>query len=194
MATVIHSDQRYTRVAIVLHWSIALLILFNLCVGFFMEGFEPALRAIVVPLHISSGITVLTLTAIRLGWRLTHRPPALQSHMAAWERGLANAAHWTLYFLMFAMPVTGWAIISAHPPRPGAGPKIWGLIALPPIPPISQLAVSVQKSAHDSYVQVHSIGGWIFVALLALHVAGALKHQLYDRHAQLARMGVGRPT
>jgi cytochrome b561 len=192
MNTVTHSDQRYTMVAIMLHWSTAILILFNLSVGFFMEGFEPGLRGIIVPLHISSGITVLALTAFRLGWRLTHPPPSFHAEIAAWERGIAHAAHGTIYFLMIVMPVTGWAIISAHPPpRPGAGPMIWGLLRIPPIAPIARLDASVQKAAHDTFVQVHSIGGWIFVALLALHIAAALKHQFHDRYAQFARMKVG---
>jgi cytochrome b561 len=175
-----------------LHWSIAILILFNLGVGFFMEGFQPGLRDIIVPLHISSGITVLILTAVRLGWRLTHPPPPLPAEMATWERRAAHAAHSIIYFLMLTMPVTGWAIISAHPPRPGAGPMIWGLLRLPPIPPVSHLDAPAQKTAHKSFVRIHSIGGGIYVALLALHIAAAVKHQFYDRHAQFARMGVGR--
>jgi cytochrome b561 len=184
--------DRYTRTAIALHWIIAVLILFNLSLGFFMEGFKPGLRGIIVPLHISSGITVLLLTTMRLGWRLAHPPPPLHTGLAPWERATAHAAHALVYCLMFAMPITGWAIVSAHPPRPGAGPLIWNLWHLIPIPPIAHLQAPAQKAAHDSFVEIHSIGGWIFVALLALHVAAALKHQFYDRHAQLARMGIGR--
>jgi len=60
------SQQRYTRVAVALHWSIALLILFNLGLGFYMEGFKPPLRSMIVPLHISSGLTVLILTGVRV--------------------------------------------------------------------------------------------------------------------------------
>jgi cytochrome b561 len=183
---------RYTMIAIVLHWAIAFLILFNLGVGYFMEGFKPELRGIIVPLHISSGITVLTLTVFRLGWRLSHRPPPFHAEMASWERGIAHAAHGMFYFLMIGMPLTGWAIISAHPPRPGAGIMIWGLLRLPPIPPVSHLDTVAQKAAHESFVQVHSIGGWIFAALLLLHIAAALKHQFYDGRVSLARMGVGR--
>ncbi|MGB6308418.1 MAG: cytochrome b [Steroidobacteraceae bacterium] len=192
MKTAIQSNKRYTTVAIALHWGIAILILFNLGVGFFMEGLEPGLRNIIVPLHISSGITVLILTVLRLGWRFTHPPPPLPAEMTDWERRAAHTAHAIIYFLMLAMPVTGWAIVSAHPPRPGAGPLVWGLLHLPPIPPVSHLDAPVQKAAHESFVRIHSIGGWIYVALLTLHIAAALKHQFYDRHAQFARMGVGR--
>jgi cytochrome b561 len=54
------------------------------------------------------------------------------------------------------------------------------------------LAEVAQKAAHATFVDIHSAGGWIFVALLCLHVAAALKHQYIDRHPELQRMGIGR--
>jgi cytochrome b561 len=183
---------RYTRVAIALHWTIAAFILFNLSLGFFMEGFARPLKEIVVPLHISSGMTILALTLLRILWRLSHRPPPLLADLAPWERAAAHGAHALLYLLMLGMTLTGWSIISAHPPNPHGGPKYFGLFHLPPIGPLSQLEATAQKAAHERFVALHSIGAWIFLGLLALHVAGALKHQLVDRHAELARMGLGR--
>jgi cytochrome b561 len=100
-----HNRQRYTTVAIALHWTIALLILFNLSLGFFMEGFKPQLRAVVVPLHISSGLTVLILTAVRVAWRLTHSPPPFVDGLKRWERTAAHAAHGLIYVLMVLMPL-----------------------------------------------------------------------------------------
>jgi cytochrome b561 len=183
---------RYTPVAIVLHWTIAAFILFNLSLGFFMEGFARPLKEIVVPLHISSGMTILALTLLRILWRLSHRPPPLHAGLLPWERAAAHGVHALLYVLMLAMTLTGWSIISAHAPNPHGGPKYFGLFHLPPIGPLSQLEATAQKAAHERFVQLHSIGAWIFLGLLALHVAGALKHQLVDRHAELARMGLGR--
>jgi len=188
----ISSPLRYTSVAIALHWMIAALIVFNLSIGFFMEGFPKPLKDIIVPLHISSGITVLALTALRVIWRLTHRPPPLPPEIALWERVAAHFAHALLYILMIAMTLIGWSIISAHPPNPHGGPKLWGLLHLPPIAPISHLELTAQKAAHEQFVQLHSIGGWIFLGLLSLHVCAALKHQFWDRQPELQRMGLGR--
>ena len=198
------AERRYTSVAIALHWVIAALILFNLAFGFFMEGFDPKWKGIVVPLHVSSGLTVLVLTVFRAVWRLLHPAPPFPGSMRAWERRLAHAAHATIYFLMFAMPLTGWAIISAHPARPGTVPlaggllqsgatlAFWGLFKVPTIRSVALLDAKVQTAAHESFVDIHSIGGWIFVGLLGLHVGAALKHQFFDRQAELARMGIGR--
>jgi len=183
---------RYTTVAIVLHWAIAALILLNIGIGFLMEGLAQPLKAIAVPFHFSCGITILLLTAMRVAWRLTHRPPPMAAQMAPWERAAAHAVHGLLYLLMMAMPLIGWSIISAHPPRPEGAARIWGVLRLPAIPPISHLGTAAQKAAHGLFVNAHAAGGWILTGLLVLHVAGALKHQWFDRRPELARMGIGR--
>ncbi len=183
---------RYTTVAILLHWAIAALILLNIGVGFVMEGLAPPLKAVVVPFHFSCGITVLALTALRVLWRLTHRPPPLPPGMSPWERAAAHAAHGILYVLMIAMPLIGWSIISAHPPRAEGAARIWGILRLPAISPISHLGDAAQKAAHGLFVEAHTVGGWILVGVLALHVAGAMKHQWFDDRPELARMGIGR--
>lgn len=185
-------SERYTRVAIALHWAIAVCIIFNLSIGFFMEGWEQPWRGKFVGLHISFGMTALALTVLRVLWRLTHKPPPFSSDMKPWETRLAHLVHFILYFMMVAMPITGWSIISAHPPRPGSGANVFGMLLVPPLGPVSKIAdVEYQKVVHDQFVELHEIGGWIMVALLVLHVAAALKHQFIDRHSEFARMGVG---
>jgi cytochrome b561 len=169
-------NQRYTTVAIALHWTIALLILFNLGLGFLMEGLKPPLRGVIVPLHISSGLTVLLLTLFRVAWRLAHRPPAFVDGLKRWEHVVPHACRGLIYVLMVLVPLTGWSIVSAHQAHPGGGPKFCRLFSVPPIAPIAHLGVTAQKTAHASFVDLHSIGAWIFVALLVLHVGAALKH------------------
>lgn len=200
---------RYTNVAIFLHWAIAILILFNLFTGFFHHAVPKAVFAF----HISSGVTILALTVIRIIWRLTHRgPPFLP--MAKWEKGLAHIVHFLLYCAMLLAPLTGWAMISAHvdrppaaavqkdaAPQPGPPPKprqtmIWGLFPLPKLGPVAHLANGPDgavriKQAHDLFEERHETIGWIFLGLLVLHLAGALKHQFIDRERELARMGIG---
>ena len=184
--------SRYSTVAIVLHWAIAVLILSNIATGFVMEGLPPPLKAVVIPLHFSSGMTVLALTVLRVLWRLTHKPPPLSAGLRPWERMAAHGAHASLYVLMIAMPLIGWCIISAHPPRAQGAAQIWGFVRLAALSPISHLADSEQKVAHGIFVDAHAAGAWIIVGVLAMHIAGALKHQWFDGEPQLARMGLGR--
>jgi len=183
--------ERYTAVAVALHWAIAVLILFNLGLGFFMEGFPPPYRGIILPMHMSSGITVLALSVARIAWRITHHPPEFSAGITKAETFAAHTVHYLLYAGMIIMPLTGWSIISAHPPHPGAGATIWwGLFHLPPLGPVSHLEPTFQKHMHGVFVQSHTIGGYIMVALLLAHVAGALKHQFLDGHREFARMAI----
>lgn len=201
---------RYSTVAIFLHWAIALLIIFNLTTGFFHHS----VPKVAWGFHVSSGITILALTLVRIVWRLTHKSPPFLP-MARWERGLAHVVHFCLYLAMLAAPLTGWAMISAHvdkpapaaaladaapqpgpAPRKGGGPNVWGF-PLPKLAPIANIAKGPDgeakiKAAHELFEERHEMMGWIFLGLLLLHIAGALKHQFVDRRRELARMGVGR--
>jgi cytochrome b561 len=224
--------DRYTRVAIVLHWAIAAFIVFNLCIGFFMQSWPPPIRFIALMLHVSSGMSVLALTVARVVWRLLNDPPPYPVGMKPWERHTAHFAHFLLYAAMLLMPLSGWAILSAHSPpgsrgaavelamfplmhtgvKPGAAPpeampalppgppptmKVWNLVPMPSIAPIEAIGrepggVAPQHVLGDEFVEWHSVGGYLLLGLLILHVAGALKHQFIDRQSEFARMGIGR--
>jgi cytochrome b561 len=193
----------------ILHWTIAILILYNLTTGLLHDSLPRG----VFQFHVSSGITILALTVLRIIWRLTHKPPPFLP-MATWEKGLAHLVHFLLYLAMLAAPLTGWAMISASvpkpqpaaegaaPPPPAVAPKprqtlIWGVIPLPKLSPIVNIGNGPDgpaklKEAHETFEGRHETIGWIFLGLLILHLGGALKHQFIDKRKELARMGVGR--
>lgn len=108
---------RYTRVAVLLHWLIAAAILYNLASGLL----RPVLPRGFFVFHISSGITILVLSVVRVAWRLTHKPPPFLP-MKTWEARLAHGVHVLLYAAMLILPFSGWAMVSANPPAgsPGA--------------------------------------------------------------------------
>jgi cytochrome b561 len=184
--------SRYSSVAIGLHWAIAALIIFELVLGSVMESYPQSVRFLLVRTHATGGSLVLLLSVLRVVWRMTRQPPPFAADMAAWERSLAHAVHYALYVAMLSMPLIGWAILSAHPARPGHGIALLGPLQLPPIVFISRWQDPFQKAMHERFVGVHEAGGWLMLALLLMHVAGALKHQWIDKHAELARMGIGR--
>jgi cytochrome b561 len=129
--------DRYTRVAVALHWAIAAFILFNLATGFFMEGWPLPVRFVALMLHASSGMTVLALTVVRVAWRLLNDPPPYPAGMKPWERRAAHFAHFLLYAAMVLMPLTGWAILSAHSP-PGSRGAVVEFSARPALAPGAQ--------------------------------------------------------
>jgi cytochrome b561 len=74
---------------------------------------------------------------------------------------------------------------------------VWGVVPLPEIRTLERIGatpegVPLQKALHDDLVETHSVGAFLTIALLVLHLVGALKHQWIDGHAELARMGAGR--
>src|SRR5215470_17346464 len=114
--------QRYTSVAIVLHWTIAVMILGMIAAGWWMtrgEGLSAAapgtVRFAVFQLHKSFGITILLLSLARLAWRLFNPPPPDPPSLSVWEKTAALAVHWAFYGLMIVLPLTGWAVVSSSP-------------------------------------------------------------------------------
>jgi cytochrome b561 len=173
--------QRYTRVAVALHWLIAVLIVSNLALGFTAVWTEGTVHRLTLDLHKPIGIAILTLSIVRIGWRIAHRPPP-PVPSAAWQRGLATATHAAFYFLIIAIPLTGWWMSSAVPER---HPIDLGLFTVPFLP---------TRRGFDVAGPLHATHGWlayVMLGLLALHVLAAMKHQYRDRDGLISRMTFG---
>src|ERR1700712_1643303 len=191
MATV-ETARRYTVVAILLHWTSALCVLALIGMGLTMThaGLAPMRQFQLYQWHKSVGITVLALTALRLLWRLFHRPPPHPVGMPARERHAAFAAHGVLYLLLVGLPLTGWAGGSLSPFN--IPTVLYGLVPWPHLPLASFLA---NPTAAEGVVKlVHAYGAWFLTALLVLHVAAALRHHLILDDDVLLRMSPKRGT
>jgi cytochrome b561 len=124
--------------------------------GFFIEDSKPALRGVVVPLHISSELTIPILTGPRVARRPAHPPQPFVDGLKRREHAGAHAAHGLIYGRMVLMRLTGWPITSAQQPHAGGGPIFWRLFSAPPITPPAHLDVTAQKAGHASLVELHS--------------------------------------
>ena len=172
---------RYTGTAIALHWLLALMILGSFSLGAYMSDlpFSPQ-RLKFYNWHKWAGVLILALSALRLLWRLTHRPP-VDLPMPRWQKGAAHAAHWLLYALFFAVPLAGWAYSSAA----GFPIVLFGVLPLPDF-------VAPDRALSESLKLLHGNLAWALAAVVVLHVAGALKHRFIDRDGLLQRMQPGR--
>ena len=182
--------ERYTTVAISLHWLIALAIVVQLASGLWMTDAidAPATQKLafqVYQWHKSLGLTVLILSLLRLFWRLTHRPPGLPDGMAWWEQAAARFTHVAFYALMILIPFTGWVIVSASVFN--LPTFYWGLFEWPHLP-LGTLAPNVKAAIEEAFGTVHEFLGYGTIALLVLHVAAALKHHIVNRDDVLVRM------
>ena len=179
--------QRYTKPAIVLHWTIAVLIAVNLLLAWnFGSVSKPTLRTL-VDIHKSIGLTVLGLAILRLLWRATHTPPPIPAY-AAWERRTARIAHWALYGLIFLLPITGWMHDSAWKGAVGHPMKLFFVIPWFRIGAIENLDPATKEQFHSLMLLVHTSFAYVLYAVFAVHLAGALKHQFLDRAPELQRM------
>ena len=171
---------RYSRPAIVLHWALALLLTLTTAVGWIMMAFEnePG-SGWIFDMHKSFGLVIASLVAARVVWRLTHRPQALPASVPRWQARLAAAAQGALYVLIVLLPVTGYVGASYSK----AGVRFFGW-ATP------RWAVPDHDTA-EQFFDVHSVLVWVLVALVSVHVLGALKHLLLDKDGVFQRMGLG---
>jgi cytochrome b561 len=175
---------RYSGVAMALHWLIALLVVGNLAGGHLAERFEAGgpsgevVAATLMRLHMASGITILALTLVRIGWRLANPPPPLPRYMTALERRAAGLVHLGFYLLLLLLPLSGWAMQSTR--RVPQAVPWFGLFSLPPLP----LPAGLSGLFHE----MHDLLGWAAIVLLALHAGAVVKHRWFDRDDLLARM------
>ncbi|TGY88474.1 cytochrome b [Marinicauda algicola] len=183
------ASDRYGAVSIFFHWTIAALMVGMVFYGWWMEGVREAAFAGEASFsaassaynwHKTIGIAVLALSLARLGWRLGHPVPPLPAHMAAWEKGLARFTHVAFYVLMIGMPIGGYVAASSFT---GNFPiLLFDAVELPKLP------VPQTSDFQELSGSLHGAGGWVILGVLALHVAGALKHHIVDRDGVLTRM------
>ena len=171
------SATRYSYTAITLHWLIALLLAFQIALGWALEGNKSPELFARYQLHKSIGITILLLSLARLAVRLFAKcPPA--SDGPAWTRGLAGIVHGLFYLVMILGPVTGWLLVSTA--RVQVPTLLYGLVPWPHLP--------VGRALHEPAESIHRAMAWLAIGLFLLHIIGALRHQWLLGKPELQRM------
>ncbi len=174
----------YTLTAKVLHWLIALVIFVQLPLGWLMHDFVGIQKFQAYNFHKSLGITVLAVMILRLIWRLFHRPPKMPASMSALERGLAYLVHVLLYVSVVLMTLTGWAMISVSD-KPSV---LFQYTRFPLLPWLNALPAEQKKSYLDLFHEAHEALGYVLLALIAIHAAGALRHAILLKDGVFSRM------
>ena len=170
---------RYKPIVVAIHWLTAALIATQVWLGFTFNDLPKGSleRTELFTWHKTVGVTILILALIRLAVRLLNPPPPYPAELAKWERAFAVWTHRSFYFLIIALPLTGLAAVS----KGGPSTELLGGLEVPtvPLPAIGE--------AHEILV-------FTTLALLALHILGALKHQFIDRGPSADRMPPFRST
>ena len=177
--TLRNDGSRYGAVAMSFHWLIAILVLLQFPLAIVMARVEPFSQQqfLLYSLHKSVGTTVLLLALARLAWRQVSPPPPLPASVPAWERLAARAGHVALYLLLIVQPVVG----LFHGFASGFPTVLYFSFTLPsPIAPDPSLTEALEA--------LHAWLGWSFLALVAIHVAAALRHHFLLKDDVLFRM------
>src|SRR6201986_1268069 len=186
--TKVVKQTRDSSVAIALHWTIAAALALQIVLGWRIGDVEGVTRTAVLQLHKTIGVTILVLTVVRMIWRATKKPPAMDSSLTPIERLASHWVHMGFYAALLALPLTGWAMVSAQ--RVGAM-KLLGGIHWPDFPVITALPGGVQDTLADLLDKSHTALVWVMLGLIALHVAGALKHHYISKDPTVSRMAPG---
>ncbi|MBN8630665.1 MAG: cytochrome b [Rhodobacterales bacterium] len=159
--------EEFGLVTRALHWTMMVIILGQLALGLRLDSMEPGLANLwLYGLHKTIGFAVLALILIRIAWHLASPPPPpLGPHGPTFW--IARAVHWALYLLLIAIPLTGWAGSSAT----GIDVMIADRWTVPPL-------VEASEEAETFWFGLHDILTKLLMALIALHILGAVKRQI----------------
>ena len=170
--------QRFTPLQRMLHWLMAVCILAMLFIGVGMASSVAPKYLTLVAIHKTLGIAILILALIRLAVRLRYGAPPLPADLPEPMKLGAHLSHYALYALMIAMPLIGWAMLSAAEYPVVLWPGVW----LPSILPLSPSLHTALWNAHF-YPRLSSFWRW------SSCVAAALFHALIRRDGVFDAMG-----
>ena len=167
-----NEQDRYGRVSRMLHWTIAILILALVPMGIFTSIIteDTEYRNAYYVVHKTLGVSVFFLVLFRLVWNRISQRPARDSSLGPRERKLAHGAHISLYFMMLAIPVTGFMMTSYH-----GYPTYFFIWELPPLWEPSDIYI-IWGGLHKYLLP------YLLYIILGAHILGALKHQFIDKH------------
>ncbi len=174
----IQVSERYTSMAIALHWLIALLIIGMLLLGYYMVGIPKGVpnRAVYFNLHKSFGVLAGVLILVRLYWRFKHPVALMSIGMPNWIDQAAKWSHRLLYLCMVLQPATGYLSSSFNK----YGVKFFGI----PLPAWGREDAQLR----DLFMNFHHLLSILLAALIVIHVLAAFKHLLVNRDQVFQRM------
>ena len=173
-----NESRAYGVVARSFHWAIAVLLLLQIPLAFYMvdQPLGPDKLGNYAT-HKSIGLLIFSVTALRLAWRLTHRAPALPVDIARWQRLGARTTQALLYALLFLMPLTG----ALRSQAANFQVSFFGFFTVPGM-------IGVDDALSKDLSEAHELQGTILLLLIGAHTLAALYHHYFRRDDVLRTM------
>lgn len=166
-------NAKYPASMRAMHWLMAILIIGQIFVGWFMTPYNEAREPLVSQLywwHKSFGLLAFLFVFIRLTNRLGHRTPELPETLPTLDRKLAHFVHRAFYFMIIMLPITGYTLSSTYEYSDGI--TFFGIV-VPELIPDSE-------AVFEAADWLHGILAYTLLSVIVMHVAGALKHRYFD--------------
>lgn len=160
------------------HWLRALVVMGTLAVGITMVNLPdelPIKFESLYPNHKQFGLLAWVLTWVQLVARRATPMPPLPEALAPWEKRLSKLTHGALYGLLLLVPVMGYCMSSTFTMSDGV--PFFFIAHVPELLPKNDLWF-------ERFQWAHRVLAYVLLFLIALHIAGALKHRLVDRNAE----------
>lgn len=163
------------------HWAIAILIIAMLLIGLSFSFIDSrSVKSSLMVIHKSTGVCLLILVVLRLLWRWVNPVPKLPASTPQWQQKSAHLSHWLFYIALIVMPLAGLFTSASK----GYGVNFFWLFSFKVPFPKSDLL-------HEIFENMHLIFAWIIVALMIIHILGALRHHMINKDHVLKRMMPG---
>lgn len=183
-----NTEFGYGSVAKWLHWLIAVWVLAAYVIILYLDARSDEFPLPGLNYHKAVGLTILIPVLLRLGWRLLNPAPKLPAGMPRWQRRVSGLSHSVLYFLLFAMPLSGYI---------GNGGGVdYGLFRVPPFSRTS-MAAWINDTLGITYEQLNNffdafhygvVGPYVFWVLILVHAGAAIYHHVVQKDDILKRM------
>ncbi|WP_256701010.1 cytochrome b [Caballeronia sordidicola] len=172
------TPSAYGRTARFFHSATVLLLASQFAIAWTMPDVHRGPQPVgLIAWHLSVGMLILLLVAVRIVWRFTHPAPRELPGIPRPLAAVARLTHWMLYLLLIALPLMGWANASSR-----GWPSFLGTLL--PLPALSPEGSPFGHSLGDW----HKIFAWVLLALVVMHAAAAVFHHFVLRDATLRRM------
>jgi len=171
------AEAAYDGVARFIHWSIVLLVATQFVIAWTMPDVHHDTKPVgLIAWHLGVGALLVAAVAVRIVWRLTHKPPV--DTLAPLLSAVSHITHLFLYAALVVVPLLGWANASSR----GWTVKLFGLIPYPSLTPAG--SALGQHAMGD----IHGALAWVLLALIGMHIGAALFHRFVLRDRRLQRM------
>lgn len=169
----------YRTPARLLHWVVALIVLLMIPAGFLMvqPDLDRGTQNALFVFHKNVGVLVLLLVLLRLAYRMVYPPPPLPTAVPGWQARIAGISHFSLYVLLFVMPLAGYIRVKAG----GFPIEALDAMGVPSLVPRSDALAESAKA-------VHFYGAFAITGFVALHIGAAAYHGVLRRDGVFSRI------